>query len=359
MGALLTRLTARATLGHIQHVTPVRPAAATGLVGAVYTQVRRDFGMLAPPLLLHSPAAEPLAASWLLLRETLVATGLVDRAAKEAIAAAVSLGNACPYCVDVHGTTLHGLARGADAAAVAADRIAAVTDPRLREVASWARDTGRRGAAARHALPFPPEQAPEHIGVAVVFHYLNRMVNVFLADSPFPPGLSAGARGRVQGLVGRLLRPIAGRRREPGAALGLLPPAPLADDLAWAAGAPSIGAAFARAAAALDAAGTRTVPAPVRALVAAELAGWDGAPAGISRAWVETAVAELAPADRPAGRLALLTALASYQVDAPVVEAYRRAQPGDAALVELTAWASLAAARRVGSWLPTGPRAAA
>lgn len=358
MGALLTRLTAGATFAHIRHVTPVRPAAASGLVGQVYAQVRRDFGMLAPPLVLHSPAPEALAASWLLLRETLVATGRVDRAAKEAVAAAVSVGNACPYCVDVHGTALGGLAGGGAADAIAADRIAAVADAGLRDVAAWGRATGRRAAAARPELPFPAEQAPEYIGVALAFHYLNRMVNVFLADSPFPPGLSDPARGRVQAVVGRLLRPVLGRRREPGAALDLLPAAPPAPELAWAAGSPTIAAAFARAAAALDAAAARTVPAPVRALVAAELAGWDGQPPGISRGWVDAAVAGLPAGDRPAGRLALLTALASYQVDAAVLADYRRTRPADAALIELTAWASLAAARQVGSWLPTGPRAA-
>jgi hypothetical protein len=57
-------------------------------------------------------------------------------------------------------------------------------------------------------------------------------------------------------------------------------------------------------------------------------------------------------ADRPAGRLALLTALASYQVDRSVVRQFRAGWPDDSTLVELTAWASLAAARRVGSWIP-------
>jgi hypothetical protein len=34
---------------------------------------------------------------------------------------------------------------------------------------------------------------------------------------------------------------------------------------------------------------------------------------------------------------------------------FRASRPGDATLVELTAWASLAAARRVGTWIPRGP----
>ena len=50
--------------------------------------------------------------------------------------------------------------------------------------------------------------------------------------------------------------------------------------------------------------------------------------------------------DRAVAKLALLTALASYQVDAEVVASARRACADDAALIELTAWASLAAARR-------------
>jgi hypothetical protein len=65
-------------------------------------------------------------------------------------------------------------------------------------------------------------------------------------------------------------------------------------------------------------------------------------------------VSDLPIADRAAGRLALLTALASSQVDRSVVQMFRASQPGDSTLVELTAWASFAAARRVGTWIPLG-----
>ncbi|MFD0592043.1 hypothetical protein ACFQZ4_05300 [Catellatospora coxensis] len=55
MGALLSWATRGATLRHVRHVAPVHPAAATGLVGEVYHQVEAEFGMLAPPIALHSP----------------------------------------------------------------------------------------------------------------------------------------------------------------------------------------------------------------------------------------------------------------------------------------------------------------
>jgi hypothetical protein len=63
-------------------------------------------------------------------------------------------------------------------------------------------------------------------------------------------------------------------------------------------------------------------------------------------------VAGLDEADRPAGRLAILTALAPYQVGQADVDAFRSAsKSGDEAVVSLTSWASMAAARTVGSWL--------
>jgi hypothetical protein len=341
MGALLARLTAGRTQAHIRHVTPVPPGTATGPVAAVYAQVIREFGMLAPPVSLHSPAPDTLAAAWLMLRESLLATGPADRAAKETVATAVSLDNACPYCVDVHGTALHGLVRGGAVTALIGGGPDTIADPRLRQVARWARD----GGAA---------QRPELVGVAVTFHYLNRMVNVFLTDSPLPPTVPSRLRAGILRTVGTLMAPVTRRRRTPGSSLGLLPAAPLPADLAWAAGRPTVAAAFARAAAAIDAAGRRCVPVPVRQLVRAELAGWDGRPLPPVTDRFDAALAGLAEADRPAGRLALLTALASYRVDDRVVARARRSVPDDASLVRLVSWASLSAARRLGGrYAPT------
>ena len=78
-------------LTQVRYVSPVRRLAARGLAGRVYEQVEREFGVLAPSVALHSPAPEVLAASWLMLREVLLVTSNVDRAAKEAVAATVSL----------------------------------------------------------------------------------------------------------------------------------------------------------------------------------------------------------------------------------------------------------------------------
>lgn len=296
---------------HVRHVDPVPPRRARGLVADVYAQVERDFGMLAPPVSLHSPSPEVLAAAWLVLRETLLAAGLASRADKEAVATAVSEANDCPYCVEVHGATQ--------------DRVGPPS-------------TSARWVSGGGAVPDP---VAEHIGVAVCFEYLNRMAHVFLPESPFPPQAPAAARKQARKVLGRIAAPPKGVPAESGAAIGLLPNAVLPADLSWADG--TVAVALARATAAFDAAGERAVDPVVRALVLRHLSAPDGP--GLSRSWVDEAVAELPQAQRPAGKLALLVACAPYQVDDAVVAGL---QADDAALVDLCAWAAWTAARHAG-----------
>lgn len=339
MSTLLTRVTAPGTMAQVRHVSPVRPGAARGLVAEVYAQVERDFGMLAPPVIMHSPAPETMAACWLLLRESLLASGTVSRVHKEVVATEVSAGNSCPYCVDVHQATLRGISRRAD--------------PGLERVASWARACGVRETAERHPPPLLTGHSRELVAVAVTFQYLNRMVNVFLGDSPLPPELPQGARGAALRLFGLVMRPAARRSCPKGDSLSLLPAAPPPADLAWTRGSGHLEGAFARAAEVVEEGGRRRLPSSVRELVAAQVAAWEGhPPPGLGRGWVEGVVAGVPEGQRAAARLALLTALASYQVDSSVVADFQRAEPDQGALVEVTAWAAWTAARRVGAWLP-------
>jgi AhpD family alkylhydroperoxidase len=338
MTALLLRKPLRRSLDQIRYVSPVRPGQAQGLVSAVYHQVERDFGMLAPPVALHSAAPGPLAACWLMLRDTLVAPTPTCRSAKEVVAAATSLANSCPYCVSVHSAALLGLSHGADAAAIAEQRFADIGHPGLHALAVWA-----RGGDDIETLgyPFPFERAAELIGVAVTFHYLNRMCNVFLDDSPLPAFTPRAVREPMMRLLGRIMRTPRSAGGRP-AGQRLLPAARPPEDLHWAAGDPAIADTFARAAASIEAGGERSVPDPVRDLVRSELARWDGRNLGLSRAWLAEPVSRLAPEHQPAGRLALLVAMASFQVTREDVDAVRRS---DEALIEFTSWSSLTAAR--------------
>ncbi|MFI7120172.1 carboxymuconolactone decarboxylase family protein [Amycolatopsis sp. NPDC049868] len=324
----------RRALGGIRHVRVVGEDSAIGLTARVYAQARQDFGLVAPPLALHSGLPKLLAACWMMLRETLVVPGESGRAVKEAVAAAVSAANDCPYCVEVHDSVLNGLKD-------ASPSVAAAT--------AWGRTCLDASTVA--PPPVPARQTGEVVGVAVTFGYLNRMANIFLPSSPIPAQTPGAAGKYVRGALGWMLRGAVGDVTA-GLSLDLLPPArPPADVLSWAGGAREVSDAFARASAEIARAADPAVPPAVRAAVREVLDGWTGGPPGPGRGWMDPVVAELPPADRAAGKLALLTALASYRIDDDVVEEYRRDAPGDEALLSLTSWVALTAARRTGEWM--------
>ncbi|MDG4793440.1 carboxymuconolactone decarboxylase family protein [Micromonospora sp. WMMD1082] len=333
----------------VKYVTPVSVGAATGMIAGIYGQIQEEQRLVIPPALLHSPAPETLAAYWMLMREPLMTGGVVDRAGKEAVASAVSVANICPYCVDMHSVGMYDLATEHDAEAVAADRIEDVLDARTRWAAQWARTAHLADGPALEPPMAGPVARAELVGVVVSFHYLTRMVNVFLSNFLLPPGLPPGARRRLKRGISAILQSTLRTPREPGRSLRFLADAPLPADAAWARGSAVVAAAVARSYAALEAAGERALSPVVRDLVREHLAGWRGEDTGVSREWCERTVSGLAAADAAAARLALLTAVASYQVDEHVIEEFRRHHVEDATLVRAAAWASYVAARAIGA----------
>ncbi|MCF0093048.1 carboxymuconolactone decarboxylase family protein [Micromonospora sp. MH99] len=332
---------------HVRFLTVVPAATARGLVAAVYRQVAEEFQIVVPPALLHSPSDDVLAAYWALTREPLLPAGAVDRAVKEAVAATVSVANTCPYCADLHVAGLFELSDERDAEAIAADRPDEIADLRVRRVVEWA-----RGAHRADGPPLPSDvsevERAELVGVVVGFHYLSRVVNVFLANSLLPQGLGPRARRRLNQGLGRVLRPTLRGQHVAGRATRLLDAAPPTSDVSWASGSPRIADAVARSYRVFEVAGQRSLDPEVRSLVLTRLDEWAGEDAGLSTRWCEELIEPLTAPQRAAARLALLTAFASYRVGPEVVEDFRRHHPADATLVDVAAWASFAAARRIG-----------
>ncbi|WP_414944971.1 carboxymuconolactone decarboxylase family protein [Amycolatopsis sp. cmx-11-32] len=309
MAPTLVRFALRRVSREVRYVRPISFGRASGLVRDVYRQLERDFGMLAPPVALHSPSPTVLAATWTMLRESLVAAGETSRADREVVASLVSQANSCPYCVEVHGMALDSLGRSSVASAIAAGE--AVPDPL----------DGALSAAARAELT----------AVAFTFHYLNRAVSVFLGPSPLPSSVPDSARSRAKAVLGRFLRPV--EDASPGLSLDLLPAGSRV--FSWAAGNPVVEDAFSRAESAFASVG---ISPAVRNTVRRTLSTWDGVPPGLSRSWVDTV-------DDPVTRLALVVAKAPYQVDDTLVAS---AGLDDRELIELVGWASfVAAAHRV------------
>ena len=337
---------------NVKYVNAVPAKAAQGVVRAVYDQAGKEIGMLPDAVVMFSASEQMLTASWGLFREALLSSGPAPRLVKEAVAAQVSKLNECPFCVDAHSIMLYGGGAGTFATSLLSGAPELAGDPELTAVAEWA-GTMMTRPVGPVAAPFPAEQVPDVVGTLVEFHFLNRVINVLLTGTFLPGSNRVKAIARRVG--GRVLARRIKARRAPGGAAGLTGGYPLPADLSWAAPQPAIAAALAALAAATDAAAQQVVPGSAIVAVGRALDRWDGRFPGPSRAWLADLLADVPTADQPAGRLALLTALAPFQVTDADVEAFRAEHSADADLVGLVSWAAFAAARRIGAWSVPAP----
>jgi AhpD family alkylhydroperoxidase len=336
----------------VRYITPVVPNRARGQLAAIYQQIRQELGLVPEPFTLHSPAPPLLAGFWSVFRVSLL-VGTASRGAKEAVAAAVSDLNSCPWCVDAHTMMLYATGHQHTAGAILRNGDRSHLPEDIRAIVDWAYATRTPEAPALAHPPFSSEQAGEFLGTALAFHYLNRMVSVFLTETFLPtmPWMRAASR-RVGGwlFAGMGRRTVA--TSEPAGAFAL--PA----ELRWMAQWPTVAYAFAAWDAIVENLGTRALPETVRKLLDHTVGVWSGRESGISRHWVEDALVPLTDAERPIGRVVFLAALAPYQMDASTMQEYLDLQPDHGLVVSAVAWASWRAARRIGTWLSPEPGAA-
>jgi AhpD family alkylhydroperoxidase len=325
-------------------------------VASVYAQVARDFAIV-PPITIHSAVPEILAGVWCMTREAFI-VGRAGRARREMVAAAVSRTNECPYCVEVHSAMLHAtrdhdLARRLSSDAGAEE--AAQAEPLIR----WALSTRDPHAPMLADPPFSPAEAPQILGTAAAFHFINRMVSIFLENSPVPGPMRAAV---LKPLMGRILGATLGKRMtgvdaKPGLSLPLLPDAGLPPQFLWAAPDPAVAGAIARMASVIESQGAACLPEAARDAVRTRVAAWTGEDPGLGLQWLEQTLAPLArEKDRAAARLALLAALAAYRVDDATIASFRKHFPEDRQLVAAAAWGSFEAVKRLSKWI-AGPSA--
>lgn len=315
---------------------PARPAKAQGLSELVYAQMRRDF-MVVGPFVLHSEVPELLAAAWSLVRETLF-VGNVDRGSKETIAWAVSKANRCPFCVDAHF-----------AAVMASD---STEDEKL---AIWAYSTADARAPTLGNPPFTILK-PEYIGTAVAFHYLNRMVSVFLDKKMMPvPDLLDGMTGAMAKIMmGGMINKS--KHLKIGDSLELLPDAD--DSLAWkpdwAKSNPHISDTLAGWSSIIETVVRYHFEDQFIDTTSDQIENWMGGstPAG-DQAYTK-ALDAFNPPDIPCAEVALSTVYAPNRVTDTLLENALQVVGSRQALLALVAWAAQRAARRCGDWSVLG-----
>jgi AhpD family alkylhydroperoxidase len=337
----------------IKYIRPVKPGSANGLVADVYSQIKRDFGRVVEPFQMHSPLPKLLAGAWMVCRETEL-VGIAPRVTKEVIAALISQLNQCPYCVDAHTIMLIAAGEGQLASVISKGRYENISDEKIFMIVEWAlANTSPRSELLRW-LPFSKQEAPEIVGTAVFYHYINRIANALLGKTPLP--LSQGwLKSPMKNFASIAFSSAINRNKTIGDALQFLPKEDLPNDLQWAKPSANVAQAYACFAGAVEEAGESALPMEVRAQVQEELSQWMGKTSDLSLAWAEDAISRFDEATEAAAQLALLVALAPDRINEDAILAFKKHFPEDEKLVGALAWASFAAARKIGTWLCQSP----
>ncbi len=336
----------------IRYLRPVQANNATGKVKHIYRQIRNDF-QLVPPLTLFSPSPELLAGVWAIWRESQFVQGVTPRSTLEAISAAVSQINECSYCVDAHSGMLHATSNHDVVNAIFMRDIALIENIKTRQIVEWALSTKRPDSQVLASPSFTKEELPEIIGTAITYHFINRMVSVFLKPSPLPiPKNSKMIRKYAVRLFGETIaKRIVKRKVVPGDSLKFISQNNSIREFLWASENPFISHAFSSFSYLIENTCSKELSENVIDIVQNQVKLWRGEDMGLSQNWVIPLVKNLNENDKPVAVLTLLVALSPYQVDDNVINNFRVIHADDRSLLYVTSWASFIAVQRINDWI--------
>jgi AhpD family alkylhydroperoxidase len=331
----------------IKYIEVVKPKSANGLVAQVYSQVKRDFGRIVEPFLVHSPLPELLAGAWMACRETEL-VGIVPRETKEALATTISKLNQCPYCVDAHTIMLEAAGEKQLAKNVAGSMLSDIQNGQAKAIVQWAISRSVPNVEWVKA-PFSSIEAPEIIGTTVYFHYINRIANVLLSETPLPTN-NPLLKGTMTRIAASMFSKALRAPKTAGDSLQFLPQTELPDDLAWAKPSPNVSGAFACFAKAVEIDGEYALPFEVRTLVQKEANNALSQKTEFTLNHVTQVSSGLGDdALESAAQLCLMTALMPSKITQKTMNTYRKHYPEDTKLLGALAWASFTATRKIGA----------
>jgi len=334
----------------INYIKSIDPSEASGLVLDVYSQLKRDFGKIVEPIALHSITPELLASNFSVFRETYIIEDKVERDVKEAVAVSVSKINKCPWCIDAHSIMLHGLKNTKVAKAIQTGDLDIIDNSKTKSIIEWASSSRSPDSMIIKGPPFTKDEAPEIIGTAVYYHYINRMVTVLLNESPLPVNISI-LKGFMKTVAGWSFSTALRKTKIAGESLKLIADTDFDAEFSWAITNSRIAKSFTAFKNIVEKLAEEYVPKEVITILEDTLEEWQGEDPSLSRNWTEKYVADIDEHLKPVVRLSLLTAFSPYQIDGEIIGSYRELNSNDEALLGTLSWASFLAARRIEKWL--------
>jgi len=325
---------------------------AQGSMKEINRQVDKDFGLVGP-LSLSTPSERVHAVRWVTAREAFVVETNVKRAIKETVATVTAQINKCPYCEDVHGASISSSGDNDIAKALANNTWQSLKNKRTKAIIEWSLNTRNPKAEIIQNPPFSAQEAPEIIGTALTFHSVNRLVNIFLDDSPLPGilGKSFIKKAALNMASKTLFKSMVIKKAVPGDALEFIEDYPIPEHFSWANAVPAYVKGLAAEEKLLEKIEQEIIPIKSAQLFKEKVNSWNGEEMPLGRAWLNQILSDLDENERPVTKLMFLAALAPYTITETDIKDFRKVKPTDKDLLEVSYWAVQILTNRIREWL--------
>ncbi|MDX1684238.1 MAG: carboxymuconolactone decarboxylase family protein, partial [Saprospiraceae bacterium] len=302
-----------------------------------YDAMIKDY-VLGPPFMLHAVNPPLMSASWILVRESLIVKGHVNRLTKEAIAGGVAISNQCPFCVEAHINMSGGKTSYED-----------------RRLFDWSKHHYDVDHEIIKNPPFGKEEAPEILGTVLAFHYINRMVSAFVTDYPLPlPDFLAFMKPVISSFFKMTAsKNLINVRAQPGEFPEKLPMKGISAQFAWSLRSPYIGTSFTSFNYIIAQHGQHVIPDNVRQRTIEFFQNWNGEQYGVSNQWLIQATEGFSDVNREIAQLVLLSGIQAYKISEARLFKLRNMGISDHDLVTITAWGAWQAVKKINSWIST------
>jgi len=257
----------------------------------------------------------------------------------------------CPFCAEGHGMMIAASGHRQEAKLI--QHSSEQNEGKIFKIADWAKQSYDPTNDWVKNPPFSSQEAPEIIGTYYCFNVTNRLVNLFLGESPVPiPKDQKLLRSIMSFVATRLMmRPFVTRKLESGKSLSLISLPANENSYSWTQEVPAISTAFGAVLDHLNKIENESIPTAVVERADRVLESWNGQQWPPRGQWLDKQLEGVDTSNQPLYKLALLVMFASYSVTDEDIFAFRKLYPEDQSLVDLCYWAANKVSIRVLDWV--------
>lgn len=336
----------------VKYIKAVGIKDAKGTIKEINVQIDRDFG-LAGPLTLSSISERIHAIRWANIREVFVVETNVKRVTKETIASGIAKTNNCPYCEDVHETSISSAGDSETSKAITNGTWESLKNEETKMLIEWSLNTRNPNAEIIKNPPFSKIMATEIIGTALAFHSTNRLANIFLENSPLPRFLTNYILKKTALNIASktLFKTMVMKKAKVGDSLQFIQNNEYSKNHKWAENVPTYTKTLDARDLLLDELEKELIPKNSAQSFKDKIKKWQGEEMPLGRAWLNNIIGNFSESEKPIATLIFLAAFAPFTVTEKDITNFHKIKSTEKELLEVCYWSIQIITDRISEWL--------